>query len=170
MRNNSVKLVLALIFFLGIDVASHAQDATGVKESMPVKDNPNAPEISFENDIHDYGTIKQGADGTCEFKFKNTGKEPLVISNARGSCGCTVPTWPKEPVMKGQTAIVKVHYDTKRTGAFTKTVTIESNAKTNPKVITIKGLVEPSDENEAEQTMPFKKIQDGATPLENKIK
>jgi len=127
-------------------------------------DNPNAPEITFENELHDYGTIKQGADGSCEFKFKNTGKDPLVISNAKGSCGCTVPTWPKEPILKGQTGVIKVHYDTKRVGAFTKTVTLNSNAKTDPKMLTIKGVVEASEET-TDQTMPFKKTT--GLPLEN---
>ena len=108
--------------------------------------------------------MKQGADGGCEFKFKNTGKEPLIISNARGSCGCTVPTWPKEPIMKGQTGIIKVHYDTKRVGAFTKTVTITSNSKTPSKVITIKGLINAVS---AEETSPFKK-DNGMMPLEGK--
>jgi hypothetical protein len=69
--------------------------------------------------------------------------------------------------MKGETAILKVHYDTKRVGAFTKTVTIESNAKSSPKVVTIKGTVEASDEA-SEQATPFKKT-DGA-PLEIKNK
>ncbi len=161
-------LTFTLLFLFGASFVSNAQESAEKKIADPVKENPNAAEITFESDVHDYGTIKNGSDGTCEFKFKNTGKEPLVISNAKGSCGCTVPTWPKEPVLKGQTAVVKVHYDTKRPGAFTKTVTIESNAKTNPKVITIKGLVENAEENASEQTMPFKKTQDGATPLENK--
>ena len=163
MKNLSITLLLVF----GMCVLGKAQETPAATQQ---KDNPNAAEITFESETHDYGTIKQGADGSCEFKFKNTGKEPLVISNAKGSCGCTVPTWPKEPVMKGETAVVKVHYDTKRVGAFTKTVTIESNAKTNPKVITIKGLVEASDENNTEMSMPFKKVQDGATPLESKSK
>jgi len=161
---------LSFLFILATVTVVFAQETAAKKDSASAKDNPNAPEISFSTDIHDYGTIKNGSDGSCEFKFKNTGKEPLVISNARGSCGCTVPTWPKEPILKGQTGVIKVHYDTKRPGAFTKTVTIESNAKTNPKVLTIKGLVEGAEENNAEQAMPFKKVQDGATPLENKMK
>jgi Protein of unknown function (DUF1573) len=163
-------LALTLLLIFGTGLVATAQDAAEKKDNVPVKDNPNAPEITFESELHDYGTIKNGSDGSCEFKFKNTGKEPLIISNARGSCGCTVPTWPKEPVMKGQTAVIKVHYDTKRPGAFTKTVTIESNAKSNPKVITIKGLVDGSEDTSGEQTMPFRKVQDGATPLENKSK
>ncbi len=161
---------MLLATLLGLSFATKAQQpvpsqpaATTVEPAKPV-DNPNAAEITFENELHDYGTIKQGADGTCEFKFKNTGKEPLIISNAKGSCGCTVPTYPKEPILKGQTAVVKVHYDTKRVGAFTKTVTIESNAKTATKVITIKGLVEASEEN-TDQTMPVKKS--SGLPLEN---
>src|SRR5438105_72446 len=152
----SKHLAIVLLMSCASAFRLHAQDTASAAKPA----NPNAAEITFETELHDYGTIKQGADGGCEFKFKNTGKEPLVISNARGSCGCTVPTWPKEPIMKGQTAVVKVHYDTKRPGAFTKTVTIESNAKTNPKVITIKGLVEPSEESNPEQAMPFKKVQD----------
>src|SRR4051812_34861698 len=89
-------LIIASLLAFGLGLGAQAQDNTA-----PAKDNPNAPEISFSQELHDYGTIKQGADGSCEFRFKNTGKEPLIISNARGSCGCTVPTWPKEPIMKG---------------------------------------------------------------------
>src|SRR4051812_4643232 len=99
-------LFVSTAFFISsINAFSQETPAPAGKDQVSEKpaNNPNAPEISFENEIHDYGTIKQGANGACEFKFKNTGKEPLVISNARGSCGCTVPTWPKEPIMKGET-------------------------------------------------------------------
>lgn len=137
-------------------------------ETKAAADNPNAPEITFETDVHDYGTIKQAADGNCEFKFTNTGKEPLIISNAVGSCGCTVPTYPKEPILKGQSAVIKVHYDTKRVGGFTKNVTITSNAKTGTKVLTIKGTVEAT-EQATDQTVPLKK-DNGAAPLEIKSK
>lgn len=162
------KLPLLLCFLVSLSFAGFAQDAPAKADSAVKADNPNAPEMTFEKEIHDYGTIKQGADGGCEFKFKNTGKEPLVISNARGSCGCTVPTWPKEPIMKNQTGTIKVHYDTKRVGAFTKTVTIESNSKTNPKVLTIKGTVEASPDEAADQGMPLKKTE--GSPLEMRAK
>lgn len=100
--------------------------------------------IKFDKEVHDYGTIKNGADGTCTFDFTNTGNQPLIISNAKGSCGCTVPSWPKEPVTPGQTATITVKYDTKRTGAINKSVTITSNAVNEPtKVIRIKGNVLP---------------------------
>jgi hypothetical protein len=150
-----------LLFNFSIDLKAQENNAQKTEEVKPA--DPNAPDITFETELHDYGTIKQGADGTCEFKFKNTGKDPLIISNARGSCGCTVPTWPKEPIMKGQTGAIKVHYDTKRVGAFTKTVTLNSNAKTDPKVLTIKGVVEASEDND--QAMPIKKS--AGLPLEN---
>src|SRR5436190_11363675 len=136
------KIALYFILSCGLSIMAKAQDPNAGK--VDAKDNPNAPEISFSFEQYDYGTVKYGSDGSCEFKFKNTGKEPLIISNARGSCGCTVPTWPKEPIMKGQTGTIKVHYDTKRVGAFTKTVTLESNAKSSTKVLTIKGTVEAS--------------------------
>ncbi len=162
------QLSLLVLFITALAFSGSAQNAPVKADSAVKADNPNAPEMTFENELHDYGTIKQGADGGCEFKFKNTGKEPLVISNAKGSCGCTVPTWPKEPIMKGQTGVIKVHYDTKRVGAFTKTVTIESNSKTNPRVLTIKGTVEASPDADADQGMPLKKNE--GSPLEMRSK
>jgi archaellum component FlaG (FlaF/FlaG flagellin family) len=99
-------------------------------------------EITFDKDVHDFGKLDYAGNGTYEFRFKNTGKEPLVISNAQGSCGCTVPTYPKDVlIMPGNFEFIKVTYDTKRPGNFTKTVTVKSNAKTGDKVITIKGVV-----------------------------
>lgn len=163
----AMKLLLAVLFLFSVSGHTFAQEnaaASPAKNDSVKTVNPNAAEITFENDVHDYGTIKQNADGGCEFKFKNTGKEPLIITNAKGSCGCTVPTYPKEPIMKGETGVIKVHYDTKRVGAFTKTVTINSNAKTDTKVLTIKGVVEASEET-TDQVLPLKKST--GSPLEN---
>ena len=129
--------------------------------------NPNAPEIIFESDVMDYGTVDYNGDGVREFVFTNTGKEPLIISRAKGSCGCTVPTWPKEPIMPGQTGKIKVKYATNRPGKFTKTVTISSNAKTASKRLTIKGTVRPKPVVATDETMPVKKVTDGATPVNN---
>lgn len=98
--------------------------------------------IDFKKDTHDYGEVKYGADGTCTFEFKNTGTAPLIISNAKGSCGCTVPEWTKEPILPGKTGVITVKYDTKRPGAINKSVTITSNAVNEPtKVLRIKGNV-----------------------------
>lgn len=148
---------LFLLILLGSGVMAQEE----AKPSAPV--NPNAAEITFEKETHDYGTVAQGADGNYEFKFKNTGKEPLIITSAKGSCGCTVPEWPKEPIKPGATGSIKVTYDTKRVGAFSKTVTITSNAKTPNKVISIKGNVNAAP---AEETFPAKKATDGI-PLAN---
>jgi hypothetical protein len=97
--------------------------------------------MDFKKEVHDYGNIKNGANGTCTFEFTNTGNAPLIISNAAGSCGCTVPTWPKEPIAPGAKGEITVKYDTKRTGEFTKTVTLTSNSSEPNKVLTIKGNV-----------------------------
>ena len=104
----------------------------------------NGAKIEFEKEVHDYGTIENGANGECKFKFTNTGNAPLIISNAKGSCGCTVPSWPKEPIAPGASSEITVKYDTKRPGAINKSVTITSNAVNEPtKVIRIKGNVKP---------------------------
>ena len=98
--------------------------------------------MSFETDRIDYGSIKKGAEPLRQFKFKNTGTEPLVIKAAQGSCGCTVPTYPKEPIMPGASASIDVRYDTQRPGQFTKTVTLTTNAEgQESKVLTISGTV-----------------------------
>lgn len=110
--------------------------------------------IEFEKETHDYGNVKYGANGTCTFEFKNTGNAPLIISKATGSCGCTVPSWPKEPIAPGAKGEITVKYDTKRPGPISKSVTITSNAVNEPsKVIRIKGTVGPAPE--------------GSTPVNN---
>ena len=142
------KTVLAI----GVAVATFFTTVKAQEITTGIEPKQSLAEITFEKDVHDYGTIKQNANGSCEFKFKNTGKEPLIISMARGSCGCTVPDWPKEPIKPGETAAIKVNYDTKRVGPINKTVTITSNAKNEPsKLLTIKGKV---DAVATEETFP----------------
>ncbi|MGZ4033585.1 MAG: DUF1573 domain-containing protein [Bacteroidia bacterium] len=153
-----------IIFTLSFAVAS----ITFVKAQETAKTTAapttSLAEMTFETETHDFGTIDYAGNGTYEFKFKNTGKEPLIITDAKGSCGCTVPTYPKNvPIKPGESEVIKVTYDTKRAGNFTKTVTIHSNAKTPEKVITIKGKVDPAP---TEETFPTVKKDDGATPLE----
>jgi hypothetical protein len=98
--------------------------------------------IEFEETEHDFGTIPQGSDGTYEFIFKNTGKEPLVLKNVRSSCGCTVPEWPKEPIKKGEKGKIKISYNTRITGTFSKSISVYSNTGGAPVVLVIKGKVE----------------------------
>ena len=85
-------------------------------------------EISFDKSTHDYGQIEKSANGECVFVFTNNGNKPLKITNAKGSCGCTVPQWPREEIAPGESGEIKVRYDTKRIGVINKSVTIQSNA------------------------------------------
>ncbi|MCW3102961.1 MAG: hypothetical protein JWO09_1401 [Bacteroidetes bacterium] len=132
------KAILSIGLFVCVAIGANAQET-----ATPNPVNPNAPKFKFETEVIDYGTIEHNADGNREFKFTNVGKEPLIISSTVGSCGCTVPTAPKEPIKPGATGVIKVHYATDRVGAFEKTITITSNADTPSKVIKIKGVVKP---------------------------
>lgn len=127
---------------------------------MVVNTNANAqgPVLSADNLTVDYGQVAYSGDGTRDFVFKNTGTEPLLITNAKGSCGCTVPDWPKEPIRPGGTGIIKIKYDTKRAGAISKTVTVTTNeveskdANGNPvyknHIVAIKGTVAAAPTND----------------------
>jgi hypothetical protein len=97
--------------------------------------------MTLETTEIDYGKIDQGADPYRVFKFTNTGKAPLVIETAKGSCGCTVPTFPKEPIAPGEISEIKVRYDTNRIGKFTKTVTITTNEAIVTRTLKISGEV-----------------------------
>lgn len=109
------------------------------------------PGYKFDKIDHDYGTIKKGAEPYCEFRLTNTGKAPLIIASAVGSCGCTVPEYPKEPIAPGQTVVIKVRYDTQRIGHFEKQVTVNFNGQSTPAVLKIHGTVEAPP---AEQPFP----------------
>jgi hypothetical protein len=102
----------------------------------------NGAVIEFETTEHDFGTIPQGGDGTFVFVFKNKGNEPLILNNVRSSCGCTIPEWPKEPLKKGDKGKIRVSYNTRITGNFTKSITVYSNSTGAPVVLNIKGKVE----------------------------
>lgn len=119
-----------------------ALTAVAVTNKAVAQDLQSGAKIEFAKDVHDYGNIKNGANGTCTFEFTNTGTEPLIISNAKGSCGCTVPEWPKEPIPPGGKEKIVVKYNTKNAGPINKSVTITSNASNEPtKVLRIKGNV-----------------------------
>lgn len=152
------RLIVSLILLFSASIITNGQqpDPNQTKAT-----NPNAPEITFEKTVHDYGTIVKGSDGTCEFNFTNTGKEPLILSKPISSCGCTVPTWPKEPILPGKSDVIKVTYNTRTIGTINKTVTVYSNAQTNKVMLSIKGkVVAPPVE-----TLPEKQNDIGATPI-----
>lgn len=138
------KIFAALTLFLVMGFVSKAQ------ETVAPNADPNAPELKFDSDVIDYGTVDYDANGVREFKFRNAGKSPLTITNVQGQCGCTAttidgkPGWPQEPIAPGKTGIIKVKYDTKRPGRFEKNVTVTSNSKQASMVVKIKGEVKPA--------------------------
>lgn len=99
------------------------------------------PIIKFETETIDYGTTEQNSDGLRVFTFTNTGDAPLLISKVTTSCGCTVPNYSKAPIFPGENGELSIKYDTKRLGAFTKTVTVTSNAEGGNKILKIKGHI-----------------------------
>ena len=96
------------------------------------------PAFTFDKEEHDFGILIDGEKVTYSFRFTNSGDAPLIISNAKGSCGCTVPNYPKEPIAPGATASIDVTFDSKgRTGKQSKAVTLTANTNPNRKVIRI---------------------------------
>jgi len=132
-------ILFSIAILLSISFSAFSQEEINTN-----KDNKDLPEIFFEKTTHDYGTVKYDGDGTCEFTFKNTGKEPLILTQVKASCGCTTPTWPKEPIKTGEKGTIVVKYNTKISGAFTKSIRVYSNAKTALVTLNIKGSVESS--------------------------
>ena len=137
----------------------------GSSETVAKKDDIAKSTIDFVSKVIDYGKIEHNSDGVRQFIFTNNGSEPLLIKNAKGSCGCTVPSYPKEPIAPGVTAEIGVKYATTRVGKFTKTITLTTNADKKPVILTIKGEVGPApavnDDN------PLERKKEGS-PLERK--
>ncbi len=142
-------LLFAMLFVFGV-TSSNAQTKSKAKKAKATKVvTPKIPSVEgagmvIENETIDYGTIPHNSDGNRQFVIVNNGNKPLIITSATGSCGCTVPTAPKEPIAPGARAVIGVKYATDRVGAFTKNVTVKSNAvQGETKTLTIKGTVLP---------------------------
>jgi len=133
MKSKLLIISAALLWVLAIPVEGFSQIDTPV----------SGPQIEFDKETHDYGTIYVNGDGSCTFTFKNIGTEPLVLSNVRAGCGCTVPEWPRQPVLPGSSAQIKVRYTTlNRPHTINKTIVVTSNSVTkNTIVLRIKGEV-----------------------------
>nr|WP_299175541.1 DUF1573 domain-containing protein [uncultured Allomuricauda sp.] len=117
-----------LMLFVGLlSLGTYAQESTA--------------KIEFKSETIDYGEIAKGSDGVRVFEFTNTGTAPLVISNVKSSCGCTIPKKPEDPILPGKTGEIQVKYDTNRVGPIRKAITVTSNAATATKVLKIKGTV-----------------------------
>ena len=126
-----------LLFFVG----AFALTTTAQKNEFTIKADPDAGVFEFETEVLDYGKISPESDRDRVFTFKNVGNGPIIITNAKGSCGCAVPVVPKRPIMPGETAEIGVKYTTKRAGKFSKTITIYSNASRKTIKLIVKGEV-----------------------------
>jgi hypothetical protein len=122
------KILVLFAFVMGFGIVANAQTAA------------KPAEFKFESETHDFGKITVNKPVTFDFKYTNVGEEPLIITKAEGSCGCTVPKYTNVPLKKGETGTISVTFSAAGSPApFTKTVTISSNAKTPVKVLYIKG-------------------------------
>jgi len=150
-------LVLAGIFALSVvsckdkasEKVSEEQVAEAAEQDAKVGD---LAAMSFEEQEFDFGTINEGDIAEHTFKFTNTGKSELIITNAKGSCGCTVPSYPRNtPIAPGQTSEILVKFNSKgKPGDNTKTVTISANTETGTERIKIKAKVTPAPKKEGE--------------------
>ena len=136
-----INSLLVLLLSVSMIWAQQTEPAPAVPAANEVKEVTGGPIMSLESDVIDYGNIEYNGDPLRSVAFTNTGTEPLLITNAKGSCGCTVPEWPREPILPGETSEIKVRYDTKRPGAINKTVKITTNEVENTHTIRVIGHI-----------------------------
>ncbi len=152
MKKNKLLLIALLLLSISIFSSCKNKNTENGQVSTDLVNNPatasgkneedNIPIMTIEQEIHDFGKIIEGEKVSYSFKFKNTGTSDLIISDAKGSCGCTVPQWPKNPILPGASGIVDVTFDSRgKSGMQNKTVTLITNAIPNTKVLTITGEV-----------------------------
>ncbi len=129
---------------LAANPASTPAATPAAQQNQPAVPTGPTTNMTFAEKSYDFGTIDEGEKVKHVFKFTNTGKEDLVISNARGSCGCTVPNWPKEPIAPGKTGEIEVQFDSKgKKGKRNQSVTITANTEPASTVINLTGEVTP---------------------------
>ena len=154
--NINNKILFASLLFLSItlscnDAARKVENDNNKLSTDLVKNNQSLkndnkeiiqPIVEILEPEYDFGIIPQGAKATHDYKIKNIGNSDLLITSAKGSCGCTVPEWPREPIKPGNEANIKVTFNSKgKTGKQNKRVTLMTNAIPNVKILTIKGEV-----------------------------
>lgn len=130
-KKNQLLSTITLLLFLVTTPLLFGQETTSVNVGI----------FDFETETIDYGTLNKNDDGNRVFTFVNKGNAPIIISNIKSSCGCTVPSYSKKPILPGEKGEIKVKYATNRVGSFSKTITILSNSKQPQKQLKIKGKV-----------------------------
>jgi hypothetical protein len=156
-----MKKLLVLAFAVSMSSMAMAQEKSMSKtapassaNSLPV----TGPRIAWEESQHDFGTITEGDKVEYAFKFKNSGNEPLILQNVQTTCGCTVPTWPKEPIAPGKSGVIKASFNSAgKAGQQNKVITIISNAKEGNSQVSILANVKAKEVTPATTTTPEKK-------------
>lgn len=130
-----------ILFILAVALFSTTNYAQKTVAKTAPATQVQGPDMTFESTTVDFGAVEYDSDPFRTAKFVNNGTEPLLIKSASGSCGCTVPTWPKTPILPGETGEIKVRYDTKREGPINKTVTVNTNVEGKSFILSVKGSV-----------------------------
>jgi len=126
---------LLILAFVSLAICANAQP-------QPIDvDDDKSPAFEWELKTRNFGEIPKGTPVTAVYEFTNTGKQPLIITEVKKTCGCTVPTWPREPIMPGAKAAIKATYNAANSGSFNKRITVVSNAKENYIYLSLKGTV-----------------------------
>ena len=147
MINRIIIIFFAAVILISCNKKSEKKELETESISNPLTadgevDTTQMPKMIFEKDVYDFGKIKQGEKVSYSYKFKNTGKSPLIISNATATCGCTIPKYSQEPLNPGEEGVIEVIFDSKnKTGLQNKTITVISNTIPNTKVLYLRGDV-----------------------------
>ncbi len=144
---------LLFVAFTACDSATSKINNGSESSSVELSDvdGDGAPKFSFTEEAHDFGTIEEGTVAKHDFKFTNSGDAPLIITNAQGSCGCTVPQWPREPIAPGEEATIHVEFNSQgKPGNNQKEVTLTANTEPNTYVLKISATVTPAAKPEGE--------------------
>tara|TARA_B110000438_G_C15558490_1_gene540075 strand:+ start:276 stop:731 length:456 start_codon:yes stop_codon:yes gene_type:complete len=151
MKNIVLIAILGVGFIACNEDASSKIDTSKQKKQTEVSldqvDTQTDAQMEFEEIEWNFGEINQGESVEYAFNFTNTGSDPLIITSAKGSCGCTVPVWPREPVAPGESGVIDVKFNSKgKKGKQNKRVTLITNMVPSQKVLTVKGQVNLKEE------------------------
>ncbi len=150
----------ALLSFVACDnavgkIQSSSDNSADTILDVGTVDAEGTPVFDFVEESFDFGKIKEGEIVEHDFIFENSGDALLIITNAQGSCGCTVPKWPREPIAPGKESLIKVSFNSSgKTGNQSKTITLSANTVPNTKVLKISATVQPKTESKTETAIP----------------
>jgi hypothetical protein len=155
MKKMIVIITIALFFAFTYSYSQTVANDQAAK--VETKVNPNGPIAKYDKTVHEFADLTQGVPGTASFTLTNEGKEPLIISTANASCGCTNLAYGKDPILPGKSTTISATYNAAAVGPFTKTITVRTNASDQPVVLQIKGKVVPKTETPTTATAPTQK-------------